>query len=208
MESNPVWFIVSQKNQIGMASVVARNGRGFPDGTRIADDDEQAADALASGSFLYEVETVDKKAGIARVTISGDVVAGAPPMWFCWVDEPAASPAAATLVAYADDRQPAGTIVTNMQFASMMNIYDGQAGAIRWYHDGGRIHQIYVSPERRRENIGSMLIYTAAGFHQANGWPGHLHGDGRRTDLGERFAAGVRHPQRVAPLTEIMPGMD
>jgi hypothetical protein len=57
-------------------------------------------------------------------------------------------------------------------------------------------------------HLGTVLIYAAEALHQAQGWPGHLHGDGRRTDLGSRFAAGVRHPQRVAPLTDLMPDMD
>ena len=203
-----MWFIADSVSSNGLRGVVARDGHDFADGTLIHRADAQAEAALAAGSLLYSIEPVAQGPGVARITVSQTVVGAAPAIWFCWVDEPTASPAAATLVAYADNRQPAGTIITNMQFASMMNTHDGQVGAIRWYHEGGRIHQVYVSPERRRENIGSMLIYAAAGFHQANAWPGRLHGDGRRTDLGERFVASLRHGQRIAPLSEPQPEMD
>ena len=203
-----MWFIADSDSSNGVRGVVARDGHDFADGTHIDRADAQAEAALSAGSLLYSIEPVVEGPGVARVAVSDAVVAGAPPMWFCWVDEPKATPAAVNLVAYADERVPAGTIITNMQFASMMNTHDGQVGAIRWYPADGRIHQIYVAPERRRENIGSMLIYAAGAFHQANGWPGRLHGDGRRTELGERFVAGLRHGQRVADLTEPQPRMD
>lgn len=203
-----MWWVVDSTSSGALSHVVGRDGDEYADGTRIPSTDVQAEAALCAGSFLYELVPVIDGPGIARVEVGEAVVSGAPAMWFCWVHEPTANPVAANLVAYADDRMPQGTIITNIQFASMMNTHDGQVGAIRWYPDGGLIHQIYVAPERRRENIGSMLIYAAAALHVAHGWAGRLHGDGRRTDLGERFAAGIRHGQRVAALSQLQPGMD
>ena len=56
--------------------------------------------------------------------------------------------------------------------------------------------------------LGTVMIYSASAFHQAHGWAGVLHGDGRRTYVGDKFVAGLRHPQRYAPLVETQPPMD
>ncbi len=162
---------------------------------------------MSAGAPLYEL-TPTESGGLAHLNITSEQLGAAPPLWFCWVDEPGAHPAAANLVAYADERVPTGTIISAMQFASMNNRVDEQVGAIRWYHDGGLIHQIYVAPSRRRENIGSALLLAAGAWHQAHGWPGRLHADGRRTDLGQKFAAGQQFAQRIGDLRETMPDMD
>lgn len=52
------------------------------------------------------------------------------------------------------------------------------------------------------------MLYVADAFHQANGWSGKIHGDGRRTALGQMLTAGLRHPNRAKQLTEEMPPMD
>jgi hypothetical protein len=56
--------------------------------------------------------------------------------------------------------------------------------------------------------VAGALLYTASAFHQAQGWPGKLHGDGRRTALGQALLGGIRHAHRASPLTETMPPMD
>jgi hypothetical protein len=40
------------------------------------------------------------------------------------------------------------------------------------------------------------------------GWPGRLHADGRRTELGERLVKGIRRGDLPGPLTTLMPPMD
>jgi hypothetical protein len=41
-----------------------------------------------------------------------------------------------------------------------------------------------------------------------HGWLGRLHSDGRRTALGEELVAGLRHPDRIAPLAYRMDPLD
>jgi GNAT superfamily N-acetyltransferase len=99
-------------------------------------------------------------------------------------------------------------VISNMTFASVGAAADPQAGAVRWYPSSGVVHQVYVSEEWRRHRLGTALLYTADAFHHANGWPGALRSDGRRTDIGERFVAGLRHPHRIRPRDTVMPPMD
>ena len=145
---------------------------------------------------------------LARVTIGRYLLPEQPGLWFVWVDEPKSPKPATNLVAFGGDRFPPGTIVSRYAFATAGVPNGEQAGAVRWYPSGGLVHQIFVAPEWRRRFVASTLLYTADAFHQANGWEGKLHGDGRRTALGQMFMAGLRHPNRAKQLTEEMPSMD
>ncbi|MDZ4045278.1 MAG: hypothetical protein U1E32_05815 [Rhodoglobus sp.] len=145
---------------------------------------------------------------LARVEVGGYLLAEQPALWFVWVDEPKASPAATNLVAFGGDRFEPGTIVSRYAFATAGVPNGEQAGAVRWYPRDGLVHQVFVAPEWRRRFVASTLLYTADAFHQANGWSGRLHGDGRRTALGQLFTAALRHPNRARELTEEMPPMD
>jgi hypothetical protein len=195
------WYARTGALGSGLHRVSAYLGAEHPDGTWV---DLDPAD-LPSAPTLWATD--DATSGLLRVSIAERAAPGAPPLWYVWVDEPRASPVAANLVAFADDRVAPGTIVDRYAFASMGVPNDSQAGAIRWYRSGV-IHQIFVGEAWRRRQVGTCLLYAASAFHQANGWPGHLRADGRRTELGERMAASLKHPQRVQPLTDLMPPMD
>lgn len=145
--------------------------------------------------------------GLLHVTVPEQRAPGAPPLWFVVVDEPRAPRAACNLVAYTGGDIPAGTIVSGHAFATLGVRSDAQLGAVRWYRTG-LVHQIFVSPDHRRRNIGSSLLYVADAWHQANRWSGFLHADGRRTPLGQLFLAAKQYPGRIQPLTETMPDMD
>ncbi|MDH6181534.1 GNAT superfamily N-acetyltransferase [Microbacteriaceae bacterium SG_E_30_P1] len=178
---------------------------------RAYEDDSIADGTIAEaegidGAALWSV--VEASPGLARVEIAPDALPEHPPLWFVWVDEPRASPAATNLVAFSHERFVPGTIVSHFTFATAGVSNDDQVGAVRWYPDGGLVHQIFVKPEWRRWFVASALLFAADAFHQAKGWSGALHGDGRRTDLGQLFAAALRYPQRITALTDQMPSMD
>lgn len=146
--------------------------------------------------------------GLLRVEVGSYLLPDPPAIWFVHVDEPHLKPRGTHLVAFGGDRFPPGTVINRYTFATAGVPNGEQAGAVRWYPDGGQVHQVFVAPEWRRKFVASTLLYTADAFHQANGWPGKLHGDGRRTALGQLLLAGLRHPNRAKQLTEQMPPMD
>lgn len=191
--SSPTWYARRSTLPSGLHLVSAHRGDEFEDGTTIHD----------GRPALWSTEATD--AGLLRVVLS---VPDAPPAWFVSVDEARADPPAANLVAYVTDDFAPGTIINRYQFGSLGVPGDQQAGAVRWLRQYGLVHQIFVAPQWRRRQLGTVLLYAASAFHQANGWPGKLHGDGRRTELGQQFAAGLDHRQRIADLDETMPAMD
>lgn len=163
--------------------------------------DDEPGDA----ELVWRTTAVER--GLLQVTVPEHRAPGAPPLWFVVVDEPRGARPACNLVAYGGDALPAGTIVSGHTFATLGVRSDAQVGAVRWYRDG-LVHQIFVSPDHRRQNIGTSLLHAAGAWQQANRWPGFLHSDGRRTLLGQLFLAAKQYPNRVRPLTETMPDMD
>lgn len=143
-----------------------------------------------------------------RIVVTETGAPDAPRAWFVVLEHREMERPRTTLVAFATDHLPDGTIVSDATFFSMPVASASQAAAIRWWADTAVVDEIFVQPEFRRTHLGSKLIYTASGYHQHNGWPDRLHSDGRRTDLGQQFVAGLRHPQRMARWTEKAAPMD
>jgi GNAT superfamily N-acetyltransferase len=145
---------------------------------------------------------------LARVRIGAPLLEQVPPLWFVLVDEPTAKPRAVNLVGFADERVEPGTVLSRYAFASLGVHNDAQVGAVRWYPENGKVHQIFVAKEWRRRRVASTLLYTADAVHQAHGWSGVLHGDGRRTVLGQLLVDTFLHPNRIAVLDRVEPPMD
>ncbi|TPX00525.1 GNAT family N-acetyltransferase, partial [Schumannella luteola] len=193
-----IWYRELGATASGLRVAEAWESPAHPDGA-YSDDDPGAA------ALVWRSSATER--GALHVEIPEERAPGAPELWFVAVDEPRARPAACNLVAYTGGDIPPGTIITPYAFATLGIPSDAQLGAVRWYRDG-LVHQIYVSPDHRRRNIGSTLLYAAGAWQQANRWPGWIHSDGRRTQLGQLFLAAKRHVGRIAPLTETMPAMD
>jgi hypothetical protein len=183
----------------GLWEVTARLDEAHPDGAQVITPNRDAV-------VLWSSE--ESSTGLIRIELADFATPQAPAVWFVSVPEPRATPSATNLVAFASDHKPPGTVVTKYQFATLGVSNDEQVAAVRWYPSTGLVHQVYVSAGWRRQQLGTHVLYAADAFHQANGWPGHLHGDGRRTQLGERLVAGLRHPARFKPLEKTMPPMD
>jgi GNAT superfamily N-acetyltransferase len=201
-DTRNAWYLRRGRLTPTLWAVESRAGQEHDDGALV----DPGTPGVDGAPLLWRVEESDR--GILRVALEPWVAPSAPACWFVLVPEPRASPPAVNLVAYADDRFPAGTVISNATFASARVPNDEQVAAVRWYPGTGLVHQIYVAPASRRNQVGTALLYTASAVHQAHGWQGHLHSDGRRTDIGQRFTAGLRHPGRIAPHTEVMPSMD
>lgn len=201
-DTRNAWYIRRGRLSPTLWDVESRTGPEHEDGALV----DAGGPGVDAAPLLWSVDSSGR--GLLRVTLEPGVAPSAPDCWFVLVAEPRATPAAVNLVAYADDRFPAGTVVSNFTFASAGVPNDEQVAAVRWYPGTGVVHQIYVASAWRRHQLGTALLYTASAVHQAHGWTRHLRSDGRRTDIGQRFTAGLRHPGRIAPHTEVMPPMD
>lgn len=171
----------------------------FPDGTEI---DTPQDDWIRSWT------TRESQRGLIEVAFGRFRTPGLENVWFVSVDEPRAEPAATNLVAFVGDQLPAGTVVSRYTFATMGVHNNQQAGAVRWYPETGLVHEVYVAPEWRRLQLATRLLYTANAINLAKGSSSRLHGDGRRTQLGEFLALASLVPGRFGALKETMPSMD
>lgn len=199
-ETPNIWYLRERQNQAGLWLAAAYRNNDHDDGEVLH------LEPGATYPPLWDWRTFETDSGILRVEHMAPV-SDAPPMWFVFVDEPKASPAAANLVAFTSAHREPGTIISRYAFQTLGVDNDSQIGAVRWYRSGV-VHQIFVPPAWRRRFVATSMLVVADAFHQANGWPGHLRSDGRRTSLGKLFAAGTRYPRRFAPLEQTMPPMD
>lgn len=163
--------------------------------------------AELEGRFEIWRADVDDQ-GRPRVLVNPDAAPGTPILWFVALPELRAERPAMTLVGYEHAVLPPGTVVPDTTFFHLPTRNRDQVGAIRWWRDDAVVDQVYVGADWRRRHVATSLIYAASGYHQLHGWPGRLHSDGRRTSMGERLVAGLRHPDRIASLDRLLPPMD
>jgi GNAT superfamily N-acetyltransferase len=134
---------------------------------------------------------------------------GAPLLWYVELPEPAGAPAATTLVAFSDARYADGRLLDADDARAVGIAADGQVGALRWWPGTGLVHQVYVSPDHRRRGVAHKLVRAAFGLQAARALP-PLHGDGRRTDLGEQWRRSLPEvvATRMAAWSQRLPAMD
>lgn len=197
-----IWYARAQATPpaAGEGTLTAYTTDEFPDGAVVDASDVpkdleraplwRARYSLASGRLL-EVAT-------AR---------GAASLWYVEIPEAHAEPAAVNLVAFDTADIAPGAVIDNDTFQPLEVRSDQQVGAIRWWPGTGQIHQVYVDPRRRREGIGTALIYAASAHLKASGSDRKIWAGGYRTDLGEALAHGLVHPQRVEPRVAVAPAM-
>ncbi len=172
-----------------------------PDGTVVDDPGDTEG--------LFEIWRADlDEEGRPRILVNPEAVPGAPPMWFVALPELRAERPAMALVGFAQDLVPFGSVIPDAVFFHLPVQSEEQVGAIRWWSEEAVVDQVFVGDAWRRRHVASAMIYAASAYHQLHGWPGRLHSDGRRTTLGEQLVAGLRHPDRIAPLDKLMPPMD
>jgi GNAT superfamily N-acetyltransferase len=133
----------------------------------------------------------------------------APLLWYVELPEADAEPPATTLLAFSDDRYPEGTLLSAAEARAGGIGGAEQVAAIRWWPRSGLVHQLFVGPAHRRRGVAGKLGYVAFGLQAVRGLP-ELHGDGRRTRLGEQFRQGLPEyaAARMAPWSSELPPMD
>ena len=193
------WALRTSSLSGGRWQVSLHLGDQFPDGAVVGPDASLSARPDQRIACRADLDAQRR----SQVIVSGWAVPRAPDLWF--VDVPSVEKGAhcRTLVAFDTAHLADGTIVDNSGFFSMPAGSEQQIGAVRWRTEDAFIEQIYVAPDHRRRNIARKLVYTAAGFHRHQGWPGFIHVGGLRTDVAEQaLDACVRLSSRVAPRSE------
>lgn len=166
-----------------------------------------ASDAPADLGHAFEAWRTEVVDGRLVIHIHPEVAPGALPTWYCAVPDRRDPDPAMTLVAFATDHVPIDTVVDQGEFLGLPVRNEEQVAAIRWWSNDGTVDQIYVRPELRRTHIGAKMLRAADAYHQACGWAGRLHADGRRTELGNLLVGSVV-PDRVEQWQVRMPPMD
>lgn len=162
-----------------------------------------------AGVLPKQFEATVDELGRARMERCAGQAPDSPNMWFVVVDDSRHTGRdTRSLVGFATDYFPDGTIIDEMEFVLLPVSNEQQVAAIQWVRDGGVVEQIYVEPSLRRSDIGRRMAQTAGVYHRMCGWPGVVHASGRRTALGEALVRGGIAEVRVLPHSELSPPMD
>jgi GNAT superfamily N-acetyltransferase len=144
-----------------------------------------------------------------RVLVSDLAAPGAPLLWYVLLPADSPGPREVDLVAFSTADRPEGTVLDRTGFAALGIAWSNQVAAVRWEPGSGVVRQLYVAPEHRRRKVGSKVLVAANGVRVGCGWA-PLHGDGRRTDLGQAWVTGksevwrsrvAERTERVRPMT-------
>jgi hypothetical protein len=178
-------------------------GDRFPDG-EVAP--VAGADDLAGAVRLWHARLDGD--GRPVLQVAEQAAPQAPAVWYVAIPHHDHDPPTFDLVAFRTDHVAAETVIDDPTFMLLPVRAAEQVAAIRWWPSTAVVDQVYVTPDLRRSQLATKLVYAASAYHQLQGWPGRLHSDGRRTELGDRFTAGLRHPSRIAPWTGYSRPMD
>ncbi len=193
------WALRTSSLSGGRWQVSLHLGDQFPDGAVVGPD--ASISARPDQRVACRADLDDQRR--SQVIVSSWAVSGAPDLWFVDVPSMEKGSHSRTLTAFDTADLADGTVISNSAFFTMPVASEQQVGAVKWRTEDAFIEQIYVAPEHRRRNIARKLVYTAAGFHRHQGWPGFMHVGGLRTEAAEQIVdAIVRLPSRVAPRSE------
>jgi ribosomal protein S18 acetylase RimI-like enzyme len=195
-----IWYALSADESSGILSAFASSD--FADGSLVATEHLAGAN-LGQTPSLWQARYDVATGRLLQVTIAARPTR----LWFVESPEPDAEPAAMNLVAFDTTHFPPGRVIDHRTFVPLPIRSDEQVAAIRWWPGTGQIHQVYVSPLHRRRGIGTAMVYAASAHLIAGGSPSRLWASGERTDLGEAFATGLPHPQRVHSRRRSLPPM-
>jgi GNAT superfamily N-acetyltransferase len=189
---DPWW---ARLTEAGHRSLVAVLSADFPPGTVV----DLPGERRPRG---WQVAVVGDDRRPAAVEVA---LPGAPLLWYVELPEPAAI----TLVAFSDERYADGRLLSAEDARREGIGADGQVAALRWWPGSGLVHQVFVGPAHRRRGVGHKLVRAAFGLQAARDLP-PLHGDGRRTDLGEQWRQALPEAvaARMADLSQRLPAMD
>ncbi|CAB4610521.1 unannotated protein [freshwater metagenome] len=172
------------------------------------DDSEVVTGPIDTGdSFVYGYCDVDAM-GRSVMHLNPVVIPDAPALWFVALPDRTDPRPAMTLVGFATDHLPPGTIIGDPEFFSLPVDPTEQVGAISWWFEEGVVDQLFIAEQWRRHHLARLFTAAAQGFQVHNGWPPKLTSNGRRTALGEHLATRALFPDRYAPLEVLAPPMD
>lgn len=194
VELNPAYFVIGQQLTDKWRAVNAYTC-----------DDKHPPMTVLHGEHTPETEAVyfgalDEQGNLV-VTLQRQEFHTCPDMWYVLTERPNGTPPNLSLLAFATNEYPKGTIVTPQQAEQHGITPQQQIAAIQWGYGDPKLHQIAVAPEWRRKRIALALIGTADVINMAGNYSGDtvLYGGDVTTSGGETLRQAWSKSPRVMP---------
>lgn len=175
-----------------------------PDGTELELGEVEAVEQVGTEAFGYA--RYGPEGEVVGLEVTAHSAPKAPPLWFAELRQPSSNPPTTTLLAFTGHGVEPGTLLDRVALRQVGVTSEDQLAAFRWYPHSGFSDQVYVSPQWRRQTIGTGLLAAGGTLTFARGWP-RLWSDGQRTAEGERMRQSSRWGHMTQDLTHLMPPM-
>ena len=121
--------------------------------------------------WLVDVRYRAADARIVRLEVSPGVARPGLPLWFAEIAHATSDVPSASLVAFADDTFPPGTLVTPSEvIASGLTMADN-VGELRWWTRSGLVEALAVAHDLHGRGIDRVLAGLAGGIAMLRNWP-------------------------------------
>lgn len=122
-------------------------------------------------------------------------------LWYVYIDAETSVPHMRSVMAFANDRFPDGTVVNFSEVEQLGISPHDSCGFIRWFASDSRVQQIFVKENHRRKRISTKLFGVAdmviVGDRNWNG--SFLNGGDVTTNDGEKLRGAWHNSKRVTP---------
>ena len=142
------------------------------------------------------------------ISVPKEHLPDAPPMWYLLMRDYARSPLSQTLIGFADNEYPDGTVIELDEFKRKGFDVKQRACAIKWGFGDPHITQLYVAEEHRRKRMSIKIINVADVVNVAGNWGGFIYGGDQVTAMGEKLGHAWNGSSRLKQVEVRLPPMD
>ena len=178
----PVWWarLAHRDRDPVEHSLVAVGSTRFPHGTAV---DLTAMDphGRRPTGWLVDVRYRAADARVVRLEAAPGLADPGLPLWFAEIAHATSDIPSASLVAFAGDTVPAGTLVTPREVCAQGLPMSANVGELRWWTRSGLVETVTVAPELEGHGVDRVLAALAGGIAMLRNWPPLVHSAGPRT---------------------------
>ena len=139
------------------------------------------------------------------VSIYSDHLPNAPAMWYLLVREYRGLMPTQSLLGFASDDYPDGTVIESNEFKRKEFKFSDSICAIKWGFGDPRIWQLFVHDDYRRRRVSTKLINVADLVNIAGNWGGFIYGGDQVTELGKKLGESWSTSKRKLEPAIIFP---
>jgi hypothetical protein len=168
----PVWWArLAHRDRVPVEhSLVAVGSTRFPHGTAV-DLTSMDPHGRRPTGWLVDVRYRAADARVVRLEAAPGLADPGMPLWFAEIAHATSDLPSASLVAFAGDTVPEGTLVTPREVCAHGLPMSANVGELRWWTRSGLVETLTATAEMEGRGIERILLALAGGMAMLRNWP-------------------------------------